>query len=83
MAAFSKQTKKQEAVSPTKGVTAKCYLVAKDSHLLFEAFEVTLVDGVVSEIRNLSRAPDLAASAIGQASSAMWKAISQPKDGLK
>lgn len=73
MAKFSKKT--ENVVAPVKGVTAKCYLVAKDSHLLYEAYEVTLVDGVVTDVKCLSRAPDLAASAVGQASAAIWRAL--------
>lgn len=83
MAHFSKQTKKSEAVSPAKGVTAKTYCVVKADHLLYLAYEIELVDGVVVSTRCLSRAEDLAASAVGQASSAIWKTISQPKDSLK
>lgn len=52
--------------------TGSFYTVAKDSHLLYSAFRVDVVDGIVVDVVCLSRAPDLLASAVGYAQSELW-----------
>jgi hypothetical protein len=56
-------------------VTGRFVGVGKSSHLLYEAFEVTLKDGVVVEVKPLSRAPDLAANAVGACAHEIWQAL--------
>lgn len=70
----SKAPPKQVTPTPLAHPTGRFYTVAKDSHLLFSAFQIDVVDGVVVEIKCLSRAPDLLASAVGYAQSELWSA---------
>lgn len=59
--------------------TGRFYTVAKDSHLLYSAFQIDVIDGVVVEVKCLSRAPDLLASAVGYAQSELWAASKDQK----
>jgi hypothetical protein len=61
--------------------TGRFYTVAKDSHLLYSAYQIDVVDGVVVEVKCLSRAPDLLASAVGYAQSELWAASKDQKSG--
>ena len=51
--------------SQPEGITGKFYTVGKTSHLLYEAYEVTIENGVVVNVRSLSRAPDMPQVAVG------------------
>jgi len=66
--------KSKEVVQP---VTGKFYTVGKTSHLLYEAFEIEVVNGQVVAVKTLSRAPDLAQSAVGYCSREIWVALRQ------
>ena len=63
------------AAVPVLGVTGTFHGVFKSSHLLYQAFEVELKDGTVVGLKGLSRAPDLAASAVGVCSREIWRAL--------
>lgn len=51
--------------SPLAAITGKFYTVGKTGHLLYEAYEVTIENGVVIAARSLSRAPDMPQVAVG------------------
>jgi hypothetical protein len=53
-------------------VTGTFFTVAKQSHLLYEAFEITVKDGVVTDVKNISRAPDLAHTAVAICQRELW-----------
>lgn len=59
------------AAAPPK-VTGTFVTCAKVSQGLYEAFSITVVDGVVVSIRSTSRAPDGPAMAVGVASRDLW-----------
>jgi hypothetical protein len=69
---MSKLKRDTASVSPSPRPTGSFYTVAKDSHLLYCAYRVDVVDGVVTKLTCLSRAPDLLASAVGYAQSELW-----------
>jgi hypothetical protein len=77
-------SKRPSNVSPTKlptiAVTGTFFTVVKESHLLYEALEIEIVDGVVVSVTSLNRAPDLSQVAIGNCQRRLWKvAMEQDK----
>lgn len=60
-------------------VTGTFHTVVKSSHLLYEAVEVSVKDGVVVNVKVLSRAPDLAQSAVGTCSREIWSNLRHQK----
>lgn len=58
-------------------VTGKFVTVNKNSHLLYEAFEIEIFKGIVVAIRPLSRAPDLSQIAIGSCQRQLWANMEQ------
>lgn len=56
-------------------ISGRFYTVVRVEHLLYEAVEVVVKDGVVTSSRVLSRAPDLAATAVGFASREIWQVL--------
>lgn len=54
-------------------ITMKATSVYKTSRLLAESVELTIVDGVVTAVKLLTRAPDVPAVAVGHASSSLWQ----------
>ena len=70
-------SKRPSNVSPTKlptiAVTGTFFTVVKESHLLYEALEIEIVDGVVVSVTSLNRAPDLSQVAIGNCQRRLWK----------
>jgi hypothetical protein len=57
---------------PATEVSGRFFCVGKSDHLLYEAFELEVKDGVVVAVRGLSRAPDLAATAVGACTRELW-----------
>jgi hypothetical protein len=55
-------------------VTGKFYSVVKVSHLLYVAYEIEVLKGVVVSTKCLSRAPDQQHTAVGAATSEIWPA---------
>ena len=53
-------------------ITMTAVAVWKTDSFLAEAVELTIVDGIVVSTRRLNRAPDLPASAVGQAQRTLW-----------
>lgn len=70
MKPVSKPSPSQKRSPPS--VTGTFYCVARESHLLYQAFEIDVRDGVVTAVRCLSRAPDLAASSVGHCARGLW-----------
>lgn len=70
---MSKATKALTPAIPK--VSGTFHTVAKVSHLLYEAVEVELKDGVVVSVKSVSRAPDLAATAVGHCSRRIWEEL--------
>jgi hypothetical protein len=66
-----KKNRKVEEV-PTPNLSGTFYTVAKESHLLYLAYEVTVKNGVVESVRCISRAPDSSSIAVGLASRELW-----------
>lgn len=59
---------------PTKPpVITKAVTVRQTSRLSFEAFELTIEDGIVVDETRLTRAPDLCQVAIGHTSRRLWQ----------
>ena len=56
-------------------VSGTFHTVVKDSHLLYSAVEITVYKGLVTEVKVLSRAPDMAAAAVGICSRETWVAM--------
>ena len=56
-------------------VNGKFHAVIKDSHLLYSAIEISVYKGLVTEVKVLSRAPDMAQSAVGITSREIWAAL--------
>lgn len=56
-------------------VTGKFHTVIKESHLLYSAIEIDVYKGLVTDVRVLSRAPDMAQSAVGITSREIWVAL--------
>lgn len=73
-----KTTALPPANAPTD-VSGIFYAVGKDSHLLYTAWEVEVKDGVVVRVKGLSRAPDLAATAVGKCASEIWSNLRTQK----
>jgi hypothetical protein len=75
---------KKSDPAPSLKVTGKFYTVGKSGHLLAEAFEIELKDGVVVGVKSLSRAPDLSATAVGICSREIWVNLrTQQTDEIK
>ena len=74
-----KASNKPVAASNQPKPSGRFYTVAKDSHLLYSAFQLDVVDGVVTVVKCISRAPDLLASAVGYAQSELWAASREQK----
>lgn len=70
---MAKKNISEPAPAPAKKVTGKFYMVGKSDHLLYETFEIDVVDGVVTAVNRISRAPDTAQTAVGFASRAIWQ----------
>lgn len=60
------------AIALAPPVNGKFYTTAKVDHLLYCAYEIEVKDGVVVGVKCLSRAPDLAATAIGACTRDLW-----------
>lgn len=58
-------------------VTGKFVTVNKNSHLLYEAFEIEVYKGIVVSVKPLSRAPDLSQIAIGSCQRQLWQNMNQ------
>ena len=58
-------------------VTGKFVTVAKNSHLLYEAFEIEVYKVIVVSCKPLSRAPDLSQIAIGSCQRQLWANMNQ------
>jgi hypothetical protein len=56
-----------------KGHTGKAYYIAKTAPILALAYELEIVDGIVIGKKQISRAEDLPATAVGIASKELWK----------
>ena len=77
---MSKPKKQQEEVAAAGfpiEVSGKFVTVAKNSHLLYEAFEVEIYKGIVVAVKTLSRAPDLSQIAIGSCQRELWSNMNQ------
>jgi len=69
-----KQTKPAPTPVSTPTTSGTFFTVVKSEHLLYLAFEIVVVDGVVVSSKSISRAPDLQASAVGICSREIWAA---------
>lgn len=58
--------------SQLEGITGKFYTVGRSAHLLYEAYEIELRDGAVVGVRRLSRAPDMAPTAVAACAAELW-----------
>lgn len=67
----SKDKKTEEALLPLN-VSGTFHAVVKSDHLLYEAVEITVHMGIVVGVKVLSRAPDLAQTAVGSCSREIW-----------
>lgn len=72
---MAKQKKLSDSVTAPKPALLKAVVVVRAGHLLSECYELSLEDGIVVDVKKLSRAPDLTASAIGHGASALWRQV--------
>lgn len=56
-------------------VTGTFLTVVKSEHLLYQAIQIEVFQGIVVDIKILSKAPDLAASAVGICSREIWDVL--------
>jgi hypothetical protein len=69
---------------PFPTTSCKAIAVTKTSSLLHQSFELTIVNGVVTSIKELSRTPDLPVIVIGNAETHLWNIRDQaPIDTTK
>jgi hypothetical protein len=77
---------KKQSDSPGQepvAVSGVFHTAVKHSHLLYEAIEITVKDGMVTEVRNISRAPDLAHAAVANCQREIWHQLrSQTKEAV-
>lgn len=52
--------------------SGKFYAVAKESHLLYEAFEITVENGEVVKVTNLRKAPDMLQVLVKECEQQLW-----------
>ena len=52
---------------------ASAVFVVKTAGILVQGFTVTIEDGVVTDVVELTRAPDVPAAAIGRCNSDLWR----------
>jgi len=86
------RSKRQQVESVVEGgsvtvalpaVSGVFHTVVKQAHLLYEALEITVKDGLVTEVRSLSRAPDLAQTAVAACQREIWSMLrTQTKEGV-
>lgn len=76
-------SKRPSNISPSKlpsiAITGTFFTVVKESHLLYEALEIEIIDGVVVSVTSLNRAPDLSQIAIGNCQRRLWQVAMQQK----
>jgi len=74
---MAKPVKKPEPVDELLpvDVNGKFHTVIKESHLLYSAIEITVYKGLVTDVKVLSRAPDMAQAAVGLTSREIWVAL--------
>ena len=71
----NKKTVDDQLASISPKVNGRFFSVAKDSHLLYLAYEIVVKDGQVVEAKCISRAPDLGQTAVAQCQIGLWEAL--------
>jgi hypothetical protein len=64
--------KPSKATSAAVPLTTKAVAITRDGTFLSEAVEITITNGVVTDVKVLTRGPDIPAQSIGKANSALW-----------
>jgi len=66
-------------MSKPKGPTLQAVSVAQIDEYLSESYLLTIVDGQVTQVDKLAKAPDLMSRIIGTASRALWQLAGKNK----
>ena len=56
-------------------VTLEAVAVFRTDHILHESVRLKIVDGIVTSVEYLTRGPDMASTAVGQADRCLWSTI--------